>query len=1212
MKKIRYLNPAGLSPGLGWAMGVSLVLSLFLPLTANAAGDTVRATATFDKALGKIVVKGSAVAKYLPSGSWVQIYNADNNILLYTAKTDGSKAFSTTLQSGADACNLRLETLGGNKTTVPVYGADAACKAAPVCSISSPVSNPQIIAGQSLKFQASGSGKGVSYTWNLGNGQDEVAGQGITPVFDQTGQFRVVLQGLASNGQRCSDDVIVMVKPPANANPNPKVRESSMPLAGNALKAKDGAWVVLPFEETGMQGGSMVNLPFNPMVPYDALNAQLIKKVKGKPEFGRPDQFSVFYSAASNKKDPVGGDSINSTSQNLFADGEIGANYDPLSSLFDPVKQIPTDNKFVEGHDFRDAVIRKNELWDRQHQPYAKDIDKIAETGRSFADTQSTYTPAKPIPLPDQSIRGSADDGANVRQMPGIKNPYRANDPQPLDAFDDSQQKFIAQFIPVSDVDDKGRVNPYPLMRVEAVDKNSKKVIAKTDAVYTTASETRCRECHAKGKIAGDENVWRTPVTESELVNADGTPGPATGAGSFPPGSDPAKPWPPAIHNRFDDKHPDNPAFTNLASGANDPASPAYIPRDANGLRTDRIAESRIGPDGKLQVRLKFREPESDSWVDQEKAALFNTLIMHDYMVLYGPTPATANQVGADGKPVLGADGKPLAKVDASGKPVYMNWPASYSSQLTDYYGDDIGKNRSQPMYFCSGHHYSHLKIDNGVGNRAYPTNRSDYSRAFHAFHGKLQVYKRDVTARESADGLAHQQGDLIRDERGHPKMFGGRGWDSQHNDNLGVPLKQDPATGAFTVKSSYTWDPLKNDWAPALFPMDKNGELMLPFGEGVAMEENCTKCHTGPTEKSYRDIHHASGLQCDNCHGDMLAVGNAYENKQYDANLTGGGVYGGESVHFRRPWLDEPDCGSCHVGDGNKKDEKKGFFSAGVKKVAWDAKDPAKASVFPEEARFAVMPTVEMRKEKGTVTGADGVSKTAYLEQPVSQALYRKSKDVHGSGPNGELACSACHGGSHSIWPNPDPNANDNVTAKQLQGYDGNIAECSVCHVKDDFKGGMVATNGGTRNLGVGQGVRDGTVVNASSPKAYLAGPHGMHPVNDPYWWKQADLASGKKGGWHSDFTKKPGPDGEDQCAACHGSDHKGTRLSKALTDRSFVDENNKPVKVAANTPIGCDLCHSLEKSFEGSPKGTPKPHAPPAPAAIVATGGTGGGGHH
>ncbi|MGI9213757.1 MAG: PKD domain-containing protein, partial [Methylococcaceae bacterium] len=168
---------------------------------------------------------------------------------------------------------------------------------------------------------------------------------------------------------------------------------------------------------------------------------------------------------------------------------------------------------------------------------------------------------------------------------------------------------------------------------------------------------------------------------------------------------------------------------------------------------------------------------------------------------------------------------------------------------------------------------------------------------------------------------------------------------------------------------------------------------------------------------------------------------------------------------------------------------------------------------------------------------------------------------------------------------------------------------------VKDDFKNGMVATNGGTSNLGVGQGVRDGTVVNASSARAYLAGPHGMHPVNDPSWWKEADLSAAnksgsRKGGWHNDFAKKAGPDGEDQCAACHGSDHKGTRLSKALIDRSFVDENGKPVKVAANTPIGCDLCHALDKSFTDSPKGQAKSHAPPAPTPIVAAGSTGMGG--
>ncbi|MGI9211488.1 MAG: PKD domain-containing protein, partial [Methylococcaceae bacterium] len=374
MNKTKHTFSAGLSPGLRLVFGAMLALSLDLavPLTAIAAGSTVKATATYDKTLGKIIIKGTAISNYLPSGTWVQIYNADTNILLYTAKTDGNKAFSTTLQTGTNACQLRLETLDGNKTSVPVYDAAASCTSAPVCSIGNPVKDTQIVKGQSITFQASGNGKGVTYSWNLGNGKDDLTGQKITQSFEQTGQYRVTLEGTTPSGQRCADDVVVMVKPPANTNPNPKVKESTMPVAGNALKAADGSWVVLPFEETGMQGGSMVNLPYNPMIPYDALNAQVLKKVKSKPAFGTPDQFSLYYSAASNKKDPVGANSINSTSQNLFADGEIGANYDALTSILNPTTQLPTDNKFVAGHDFRDAVIRKNELWDRQHQPYAR------------------------------------------------------------------------------------------------------------------------------------------------------------------------------------------------------------------------------------------------------------------------------------------------------------------------------------------------------------------------------------------------------------------------------------------------------------------------------------------------------------------------------------------------------------------------------------------------------------------------------------------------------------------------------------------------------------------------------------------------------------------------------------------------------------------------------------------------------------------------
>jgi hypothetical protein len=1007
---------------------------------------------------------------------------------------------------------------------------------------------------------------------------------------------------------------MVSVIPPSGTNPNGKVGERPAPAIGSALPKADGsndekAYVVLPFEEMGMQGGSQVNLPYNVMLPYNSLNAQVIQKLEHKPPLLDNTELAVTYSAASNSKDPSGSDSINSTSANLFDKNQAGSNFDPVASQLDPATKKPIKNVFIEGQDYRQAKIRKTEQWDRNHQRVNKSLDKN-ETGISYADGQGGFTPPRPLANIDQGARGYVDNGDGMRQMPGIKKPYFVNDPQNFD-YNANQQSFVAQFIPASDIDDKGRTNPYPLMRVEA--KIGDKVVTKTDAVFTTASETRCRECHAAGKIAGDEDVWRMPVTTDELVAPDGkSPGPATGDGSYDPGVDPMKPWPPAIHNKFDDKVPDNPNFSNLSKLVKDQKSVNYIPLDQNQLRTDRVKESRwvkVDINGKptnitsptkpadadaswhLQVRLNFHSPEDEggtSWVEQEKAAIFNTFVMHDYMVPYGPVPATG-----------------------------AKWPSAYSAQLADGYTDeDKGTSPATPMTFCLSHHASSIRWDVGVAAKAFQNTRSDYSKAFHAFHGKMQVYKQDVSASVSADGLPHKKGDLIRDERGHPKMLGGRGWDSQHNDDNGVPLKADKTTGQFTVKTAQTYDTKKNNWRPDLFPEDKNGEPLVKVGENIPVEDNCVKCHTGPTEKSYRDIHHTAGLKCDNCHGGMLAVGNVYPNKDYNANLSASptlGMYTGDSVFFRRPWLDNPDCGSCHIGDGNMGKGEKEAFSAGVMRNAWDPADKAQRSRDPVNARFAVIPSIEKRPEKETVNGI-----TTYVPRKVSQTLYRKSGDIHGTGPNGTLTCSTCHGGSHALWPNQDPNANDNQTAKQLQGYDGNIAECSVCHIKDDFKTGLVATDGGTSGLGVGQGVRDGTVVNSSSPKAYLAGPHGMHPVGDESWYKNADgvatnttaTKAGFNGGWHNDFAKKAGPDGEDQCAACHGADHKGTRLSKTLTDRTLTNAKGAAVKVVKGQVIGCDLCHTLAVSFTDSPKGTAKMHPPPKPQtfSLDATPATGG----
>jgi len=350
---------------------------------------------------------------------------------------------------------------------------------------------------------------------------------------------------------------------------------------------------------------------------------------------------------------------------------------------------------------------------------------------------------------------------------------------------------------------------------------------------------------------------------------------------------------------------------------------------------------------------------------------------------------------------------------------------------------------------------------------------------------------------------------------------------------------------------------------ALSLFPIFDSNGMQVP------MEENCLKCHAGHREPLYRDRMYTAGVTCYDCHGDMLAVGQ--NTKKPAERITADGN------QYRVPWFDEPDCGSCHTGHSMATPQTdSAYFSAGVMKRAFDAGDYSGVSrkvdlTDPDAARFAVRPLFDLGVADPATAIAIGATQynaeTNALDNvdrslKVLTPLYREGKDSHGNVP-----CAACHGVAHEVWPNRDPNANDNVAALQLQGHTGTILECNVCHDKDSFKL-MDDLDGGTYS--------------GDDVEHILGGPHNMHPVNDPYWWSES---AGGNGGWHNEYAKISGKNGEDQCAACHGADHKGTRLSKTPVERVFVNDKAKGVKrkvvVPAGTPIGCDLCHSLEKSF-------------------------------
>ena len=252
-----------------------------------------------------------------------------------------------------------------------------------------------------------------------------------------------------------------------------------------------------------------------------------------------------------------------------------------------------------------------------------------------------------------------------------------------------------------------------------------------------------------------------------------------------------------------------------------------------------------------------------------------------------------------------------------------------------------------------------------------------------------------------------------------------------------------------------------------------------------------CYTCHPGRNTKCLRGAM-TDTVNCQNCHGDMKAVGGM------SALKAGGSIDGTNDGKPRRPWMDLPRCQSCHTGDAVNylKLDPSLMASDGLRAIV--AFDPADAAASPRLA-----------------------NNKRFAEN--SNNLFRFSKG------HGGIACEGCHNSTHAIWANPLDAHNDNVAAKQLQGHTGTVAECSTCHAP----GSLALT---------------------------LNGPHGMHNVGDSRW------TSG-----HESLAKS----NVQACAACHGTNYRGTVLSRTGASRTWSTEYGTRT-VAKGQVVGCYDCHN------------------------------------
>ncbi|HTY88603.1 MAG TPA: Ig-like domain-containing protein [Candidatus Acidoferrum sp.] len=149
-------------------------------------------------------------------------------------------------------------------------------------------------------------------------------------------------------------------------------------------------------------------------------------------------------------------------------------------------------------------------------------------------------------------------------------------------------------------------------------------------------------------------------------------------------------------------------------------------------------------------------------------------------------------------------------------------------------------------------------------------------------------------------------------------------------------------------------------------------------------------------------------------------------------------------------------------------------------------------------------------------------------------------------SAGHGGLQCEACHGSTHAEFPST--HLNDNLRNIQIQGHAGMMVECTACH-----------TSSPTNN--------------------FAGGPHGMHPVGTN--WVSL----------HPAYAETNSP----QCRNCHGSDYRGTVLSRMQADRTLNAFGTKTFFRGAI--IGCYTCHN------GPGSETANASTPPAVNNVSAT---------
>ncbi len=272
------------------------------------------------------------------------------------------------------------------------------------------------------------------------------------------------------------------------------------PVAERPFQGLSGYQIVAS-NDLGMHCGDIDQRVASILPPFNVVHAQVLKKGH-TPLLLDQSQTGVYYSAASNPLDPS------------------------LAYAVPP-------------------IVYKTNFWDinpRTGKPVAYDAMNAYYPPGILGLFPIAPDVGLPVPDLQRLYLGDGKLAADQQWMPSVtapfvSQPYSLNIPQPFALFYKSLPFFInfpfgytqtsvnwfsAEGIPVSPFDDNGRLNAYPLMRVQAMASKGNTlqlaagtVLASLDVVTPVSGEVDCKNCHSAISDGGNGSAIRgiSPAT---------------------------------------------------------------------------------------------------------------------------------------------------------------------------------------------------------------------------------------------------------------------------------------------------------------------------------------------------------------------------------------------------------------------------------------------------------------------------------------------------------------------------------------------------------------------------------------------------------------------------------------------------------------------------------------------------------------------------